>query len=267
MPELPEVETIKRQLLHSLKGKKITAVEIFQARVIKSPSPKEFQKEISGTAINQVLRKGKAIVLELSSGKSLIVQLGMTGQLVYPGKGAADSRVSFKLNNGEFLDFKDNRMFGGLSLVSGWREFPYIKNLGPEPFGLSAKEFQEMLSKKTTRIKLLLMDQQFLSGAGNIYANEALFRSCIDPQRPGKSLSPKEAASLLKEIKDTLNEAIEHGGSSVDDYIQLSGEKGDYSSYHKVYDREGKECLKCSTKVKKIVLGGRGTFFCQKCQK
>src|SRR3989338_4463048 len=124
-----------------------------------------------------------------------------------------------------------------------------------------------MLSQKKSKIKPLLMDQTFISGIGNLYAAEALFRAKVHPQRPASSLSEKEKELLFKEIKDTLIEAIQHKGSSVDQYVQLSGSPGDYAKYHKVYDRKGKPCLVCKTPVQRIALGGRGTYFCPKCQK
>jgi formamidopyrimidine-DNA glycosylase len=127
-------------------------------------------------------------------------------------------------------------------------------------------EFKAMLSKKKTKIKPLLMDQTFISGIGNLYAAEVLFRAGINPERPANSLSEKEKELLFKEIKDTLSEAIRHKGSSVDQYVQLSGAPGGYVKYHKVYDRQGKPCLVCKTPILRTALGGRGTYFCPKCQ-
>jgi formamidopyrimidine-DNA glycosylase len=190
----------------------------------------------------------------------------MTGQLIYPGNGKT-SRVSFKLSDGKFLDFNDQRLFADLRLLDDWKQLPFILNLGPEPFDISVEQFKEMLSGKKTKIKPLIMDQAFISGVGNLYAAEALFRAKIGPQRPAASLSDKEAQSLLKEIQLTLREAIEHKGSSVDNYVQLTGSPGGYVKYHKVYDREGKPCIICKNPVKRIALGGRGTYFCPKCQK
>ncbi|MFA5338417.1 MAG: zinc finger domain-containing protein, partial [Candidatus Omnitrophota bacterium] len=135
-----------------------------------------------------------------------------------------------------------------------------------EPFDLSCEHFKKMLASKKTKIKPLLLDQTFVSGIGNIYANEALFRAKIHPARPANSLSEKEKESLFTEIKETLKEAIAHKGSSVDQYVQLSGEDGGYAKYHKVYDREKQPCLKCKTPIQRISLGGRGTYFCPHCQ-
>jgi len=266
MPELPEVETIKRQLEKAIKGKRIKEVYVHKARVIKEPSVAKFKSELVGKTIKNILRKAKALILGLSSGKSLIIHLRMTGQLIYPGDGKS-SRVSFLLSDGKLLDFNDRRLLGELRVVDNWQNLAYIRELGPEPFDLDVGEFKKMLSKKTTKIKPLLMDQKFLAGVGNLYAAEALFRAGINPSRRAPSLSEKEIALLLRKIKDTLDEAIRFAGSSVDQYVQLSGEEGGYVAQHKVYDREGKPCVRCKTPIRRITLGGRGTYFCPKCQK
>lgn len=266
MPELPEVETIKRELESALKGKKITGAIINHPKVIKEPKTNAFVKGLKNTIIKNILRKGKLLILELSSGKSLTIHLKMTGQLIYPGNGKG-SRVSFRLSNGKILDFCDRRLLGELRLINDWRSLKFIQELGPEPFSLTVEEFKQMLATKKTKIKPLIMDQTFISGLGNLYAAEALFRAKINPERSAASLSDKQKELLFKQIKDTLNEAIKCRGSSVDQYVQLSGEPGDYVKYHKVYDRKDEPCLICKTPIKRITLGGRGTYFCPKCQK
>jgi len=266
MPELPEVETIKRGLIKAIVGKKITGVIINNPAVIKEPKRQEFTKGLKNAIIKSILRKGKLLIFELSTGKSLAIHLKMTGQLVYPGNGLK-SRVSFKLSDASTLDFNDRRLLGELRLVNNWQDLKFIKALGPEPFDMSSQQFKTMLSGRKTKIKPLLMDQTFMAGVGNLYAAEALFRARINPERRAASLSDHEKESLLKEIKDTLTEAIHHKGSSMDQYVQLSGRQGDYVLYHKVYGRLGKPCLVCKTPIKRIALGGRGTYFCPKCQR
>ncbi|MDD5165945.1 MAG: DNA-formamidopyrimidine glycosylase [Candidatus Omnitrophica bacterium] len=265
MPELPEVETVKRELEKVVLGKKILEVSVYNPKVIRQPSPAQFKKGLTGVAIKNILRKGKMLILELSNGKALAIHLKMTGQLVYPGDGKK-SRVSFRLSDGKTLDFNDQRLFAELRLLDDWHTLKFIQGLGPEPFALSQEQFKKMLSAKKTKIKPLLMDQAFISGIGNLYAAEALFRARIHPARSALSLSDKEKELLFNQIKDTLREAIEHKGSSVDQYVQLSGRPGDYAKYHKVYDRVGKPCVVCKTPIKRIALGGRGTYFCPKCQ-
>ena len=265
MPELPEVETIKRDLEKVILNKKITQVSIYNPAVIRQMQPDKFKKELQGLRIKNILRKAKVLILELSNGKSLVIHLKMTGQLIYPGD-SKESRVSFHLSDDKILDFNDQRLFGELRLLDDWHDLKFIQGLGPEPFDLSVDKFKEMLSKKKTKIKTLLMDQAFISGIGNLYAAESLFRARIHPERPAVSLSDKEKEALFNSIKDVLGEAIKYGGSSVDNYVRLSGASGDYVRYHQVYGRAGKPCLVCKTPIKKISLGGRGTYFCPRCQ-
>lgn len=266
MPELPEVETIKRELEQAILGKKIAEVIVNNAKVIREPKKDKFIAELKNQTIKKILRKGKLLILELLSGKALTIHLKMTGQLIYPGNGKS-SRISFKFSDGKLLDFNDNRLFGELRLVDNWQNLKFVEELGPEPFDLSEEQFKQILTSKKTKIKSLLMDQKFISGIGNLYANEALFRARIHPARSANSLSDKEKELLFKEIKNTLFEAIKYKGSSVDQYVQLSGKAGEYVKYHKVYDREGESCFQCQGRVKRIVLGGRGTYFCPTCQR
>lgn len=266
MPELPEVETIKRGLEKTILGKKIKEVCVHNPKVVRDPSSEKFKKGLEGQTIKNILRKAKVLILELSNGKSLVIHLKMTGQLVYPGDGKK-SRVSFHLSDGRTLDFNDQRLFADLRLLDNWRNLEFIKGLGPEPFDISQGQFKKMLGSKKTKIKPLLMDQTFISGVGNLYAAEVLFRAKINPERPALSLSDKEKENLFKEIKDTLTEAIKYKGSSVDQYVQLTGKPGDYVKFHKVYDRKGKPCFVCKSPIKRISLGGRGTYFCGRCQR
>jgi formamidopyrimidine-DNA glycosylase len=266
MPELPEVETIKRELEKAILGKKIAEVIVNNGRVIKQPREKEFVSGLKNAVIKKILRKGKLLILELSSGKSLCVHLRMTGQLIYPGN-AQSSRVSFRFADGKMLDFIDRRLLGELRLVHDWRTLDFVKALGPEPFDLGPSQFEQMLSSRKTKIKPLLMDQTFISGIGNLYAAEALFRARLSPERPSSSLTDAQKCRLFEEIKKTLSEAIRYKGSSIDQYLQLDGEEGGYAKYHKVYDREGQPCPVCRTPIKRSVLGGRGTYFCPRCQK
>lgn len=271
MPELPEVETIKRELDKIVVGKKITDIIVNNAKVIREPKKEKFIKELKNVKIKKIIRRGKLLIFELSSGKALTIHLKMTGQLIYPRQGGASpgkaTRVSFKFSDGKILDFNDTRLFGELKIVDHWQNLKFIKELGPEPFNLSSDEFKKILQKRKTRIKVLIMDQKIVSGIGNLYASEALFRAKIDPRRPANGLSGKEKELLFKEIKNTLSEAIKHGGSSVDDYVRVSGKKGNYAKFHQVYNRAGEKCFKCKGIVKRIALGGRGTYFCPRCQK
>lgn len=265
MPELPEVETIKSDLQKVITGKKIIKVDINNSKVIREPAPLVFKKSLEGQTIKNILRRAKLLVFELSNDLDLTIHLKMTGQLVYPG-GSKRSRVAFHLSGGQIMDFNDDRLFGELRLVSDWKKLKFVRGLGPEPFDLTFSDFKEMLSKKKTKIKPLLMDQSFISGIGNLYAAEILFRAKIHPQRPAESLTDGEKEAVYKEIKSVLKNAIKHGGSSVDDYVRLSGKPGDYRRFHRVYGRSGKPCFVCRSAIKKITQGGRGTYFCPRCQ-
>ncbi|MEW6075580.1 MAG: DNA-formamidopyrimidine glycosylase [Candidatus Omnitrophota bacterium] len=266
MPELPEVETIKRELENAVIGKKIRRVCVCNAKVLRGVSAPAFMRALRGAAIKKVLRKAKVLIFELSSGKCLVLHLRMTGQLIYPGSGAK-SRISFYFSDGTMLDFNDQRLFGEVRLLDDWRSLKFIQGLGPEPLDLTETEFRRMLDAKKTKIKPLLLDQGFISGIGNLYAAESLFRAGISPLRQAQSLSEKERGSLFKAINTVLKEAIRYKGSSVDEYVQLSGAPGGYAAHHKVYGLKGQPCPICRSPIRRIALGGRGTYFCPHCQK
>jgi len=268
MPELPEVETIKNDLCKTVCGKKIVRVIIHNSKVIRQPAPLVFKSSLEGLSIKQILRRGKLLILELSNGKFLTVHFKMTGQLVLrnSGPGKTICRVTFCLNSGMTLDFNDQRLFGELRLIDDWQKLKFIQSLGPEPFDLTSADFKDMLFKRKTQIKPLLLDQKFISGIGNIYAAEILFRAKINPQRTARSLANAQQRVLYKEMQKVLKSAIKHGGSSVDDYVRVSGKNGDYARFHQVYGRVGKPCFVCSSLIKRIAQGGRGTYFCSRCQ-
>lgn len=268
MPELPEVETIRRDLEKVLIGLKIKDVKINVPGVIKEPIPENFRKEIIGKEFRQILRRGKYLILSLSGGRYLVIHLKMTGQLIY-GPEQPQARVCFILCDGQCLNFNDARLFGAVRLVDDWRKIKGLAELGPEPLeqNFKAETFKEILSKKKTKIKPLLMDQTFIAGIGNIYAQEALFRAGIHPERPSSSLKDEEIRNLFLEIKKVLTEAIKYRGSSIDDYVDAKGKKGGFEERLQIYGLEGKACLKCQTVIKKIELAGRGTCYCPQCQK
>lgn len=269
MPELPEVETIRRDLSRDVKGKRIKDVEILNPKVIKEPRPEEFKKRIRGATFVDFLRRAKVLAIKLSSGDYLVVHLRMTGQLIYSSKRQEKARVIFVFSDGEYLNFNDQRLFAELRLVSDWLKMKFVQELGPEPLEkeFTAKKFKQMLEGKKTKIKPLLMEQAFIAGIGNLYAQEALFLSGILPGRPANEIKDKEVKKLHQAIQKVLRDAIQYRGSSVDNYVNGRGRGGEYHLRLKVYDREGEPCLKCGTKIKKISLGGRGTCLCPKCQK
>jgi formamidopyrimidine-DNA glycosylase len=266
MPELPEVETVKRDLCAHVVGKKIATVTVRDARVIRQPRERAFVRALQGQGIESAGRRAKVLLLNLSSGKTLTVHLKMTGQLVYPGTGEK-SRVSFVFTDGTQLDFNDNRVFGELRVVRDWRELPFIRALGPEPFDLTPGDFCARLAGKRATIKSLLMDQRFIAGIGNLYAAESLFKAGICPSTPAENMNESEKRALFHTIRATLKEAIAHHGSSVDQFVRLSGERGTYIEHHAVYGRQGKPCPACGTAIVRVTQGGRGTYYCPSCQR
>lgn len=272
MPEMPEVETIKRGLEKKVKGKKIERVIIKNKKSVKLPSPNEFIRQIEGKVFTRVERRGKFLLLGLDSEDSLVIHLKLTGRLIYSKKGEEldYTRIVFVFQDYTQLSFTDVRGFGGVWLISD-REFqriPALDNLGPDPLAESftVTRFRDLLKGKRGKIKSLLMDQGFIAGIGNIYSQEALFLSQVHPERSSSSLADKEIERLYKNLRQILKKAISYRGSSVDTYVDLEGKKGNFSSQLKVYGREGKGCFKCGTTIQRIDLSGRGTYFCSNCQ-
>lgn len=269
MPELPEVETIRRDLIRDVRDKKIKDVEILNAKVIKAPAPAEFKRRIKGAVLQDFLRRAKVLAIKLSTREYLVVHLRMTGQLIYSTKREEKARVIFVLSDSCFLNFNDQRLFAELRLVGDWQKLPFVQGLGIEPLekDFTLHKFQEMLKDRKTKIKPLLMDQTFIAGIGNLYAQEALFLAGILPWRAAGKLKDAEIKNLYQAMRKVLQDGIQYRGSSVDEYVNGRGKKGSYQLQLKVYDREDEPCVKCKTKIKKISLGGRGTCFCPRCQR
>lgn len=293
MPELPEVETIRRQLLKEVAGKKIKTVDVKLAKLVyfdgKKGDAKNFKKYLEGARVVKAERAAKILIIELSNGYTLLIHLKMTGQLILRAKNGETKRgghpwpksdveapnkwthVIFHFSDGSTLYFNDLRQFGYMKVVptknlSGQKE---IRKLGPEPFdkNFTVEKFSKMLGRRAkAKIKPLLMDQGFLSGVGNIYADESLFYAGVLPTRLAGKLKPKEVKKLYAGIKTILQKSIAQGGTSADTYVMLSGKKGGYEKYLKVYGREGKKCVRCGGIIKRIKLGSRSAHFCPKCQ-
>ncbi|MCF7873477.1 MAG: DNA-formamidopyrimidine glycosylase [Candidatus Omnitrophica bacterium] len=266
MPELPEVETIKRELAENVLGEEITAVKINRVEVIKEPSWPQFKKEIIGQEVEKVIRRGKLLILKLKKEKFLVIHLRMTGWLHY-GESQERARVIFNFSNGKALNYMDSRLLGHLRLRKNYKDLDFLKKLGPEIFQLTAEQFRQMVEPKKGNIKALIMNQNFIAGVGNIYAQEALFLAKIDPRRRANSLSGSEIKKLYQNLKAVLTEAVKYRGSSVDSYRDLSGEAGGMEKRLKVYGKKNEPCPVCKTFLKKVVVAGRGTCFCPRCQK
>jgi len=264
MPELPEVETVKEDILPFVKGRVIKEIDVISLKnILKGTSPSQLKKELEGEKIISVERRAKYLIFKLASGRCFTIHLGMTGRVLF----APDDYVKavFYLSGGRVLYFSDARRFGKIRF---YQEYPDLK-LGPEPLGreFTAASFKEMLKKKKTAIKIALLDQKFISGLGNIYAIESLFRAGIHPRRPANKLNDAEVKKLYHQIKKVLAEALGYRGTSDSWFLDAHGKKGGFQLRLKVYGRKGEPCFKCKTPVKRIVMGQRGTYFCPRCQK
>ncbi|MFA5128767.1 MAG: bifunctional DNA-formamidopyrimidine glycosylase/DNA-(apurinic or apyrimidinic site) lyase [Patescibacteria group bacterium] len=272
MPELPEVETIRRQLLAKIKGKKIKSVEVRLARMVNVPV-REFRKNIIGASITDLRRRAKILILDLSNSRSIVIHLKMTGQLIYNGKeGIGKPHIIYTFSDDHELKHYDFRLFGYAKLMETYevKNFLDKENYGPEILDqkFSVEDFKNLLGKKpNAKIKPLLMDQKFIAGIGNIYAQEACFCAKILPGRKVSTLTASEIKNLYFCLRKILSAAIARGGSSVDSYVNALGEKGSYMPFLKIYGRGGESCISCKGKVKTIKLAGRGTSFCPGCQK
>ncbi|HNU96040.1 MAG TPA: bifunctional DNA-formamidopyrimidine glycosylase/DNA-(apurinic or apyrimidinic site) lyase [Candidatus Magasanikbacteria bacterium] len=271
MPELPEVETIKRQLDKLTAGKKIVSAEFFGPQKMINLPKNKFLKILTGTKIVGVNRRAKLLILELNNDYFLLTHLKMTGKYLWNMPKDKHTHLVLKLNGKNQLNFKDVRKFGYLKLVKKEEMLEILENTyGPEPLdrGFTFSQFEKMLSQKPkSKIKQLLLDQKFIAGIGNIYAGEACFYANILPDRKVATLKRQEIQKLFQGLKSILTMAVKCGGTTADDYLDCYGEKGNYANKLKVYGRKGLPCYKCKTILKESRLGGRGTVFCPKCQK
>ncbi len=299
MPELPEVENLRLGLEKYILGQKITSVKVTKpklvsgkgnVRIASSKKVQEFVSGLIGGRFIAVERRAKNLIFKLHNGKMLIAHLKMTGQFVYQDGKLANrvlgghpieisestlpnkhSHIIFKLSSGT-LFFNDTRMFGYVLFYPSKKEFEkdnHFKNYGVEPLSkdFSQKYLYDSLRNKKTKIKTLLMNQDIVTGIGNIYADESLFQAKINPQRSGESLTKDEVKLLHNKIVSILKRAIKVGGSSVATYRLVDNSRGNYAREHKVYGKAGKNCPVCNTKLRKVSIQSRTTIFCPKCQK
>ncbi len=270
MPELPEVETIKLQLEKRIKGETIRGVEVLNPRLINVSVPK-FISKTKGVKIKSLRRRAKLLVIDLSSGDSLLVHLKLTGLLIMDQKPDKHTSVIFEFEGSKKLLYKDLRKFGYMKLLSTSQTDKILnKEFGPEPLSkdFTPEKFKELLlKKKKAKIKPLLMDQKFLAGIGNIYAQETCFYAKVNPERKVGTLENGEVKDVYDGLRKIMNAAIKSGGTSVDAYRDVDGREGNFITRLKVYGREGQECFRCGAKIKAIKLSGRTTCFCPKCQR
>jgi formamidopyrimidine-DNA glycosylase len=273
MPELPEVETVARGLKAVLPGRRILEVRLGKTDFIEDPAAVE--QQLPGSRIREVRRYGKFLVLELESPNgaarnfSLLIHLGMTGQIVTcppEARVAPHTHVFLALDDGRELRYTDIRRFGSIQiLVDGARETP-LEKLGLDPLEGTEDEFLSKLCARGARIKALLLDQRVLRGMGNIYTDESLWRARIHPMRLGSNLKNDELRRLYRGVRDVLSEAIHLRGSSISDYVDSEGRPGQFQRRHRVYQREGKKCFRCGKPIRRVIVAGRSSYFCPKCQ-
>ena len=273
MPELPEVETVVRELEPLLKGRRITAVKVSR-KGLREPFSARRAEPILGQRIRGLMRRGKWIIVCMGGGPDLLIHLGMTGQLMVVPAGeprATHTHVTFRLDDGrKELRFRDIRRFGSVSVLPfGERLFDLLSehgSLGPEPFDMKLSDWRARLGATRRCVKAVLLDQRVVAGIGNIYADESLFEARLHPARPGRDLTPREADRLRQAIVTVLNRAIDRRGSSIRNYVGGSGKKGEYQNEFRVYGRTGEACPRCKTSIHCVRLAGRSTHYCPKCQ-
>ncbi|MEL7258824.1 MAG: bifunctional DNA-formamidopyrimidine glycosylase/DNA-(apurinic or apyrimidinic site) lyase [Pseudomonadota bacterium] len=283
MPELPEVETVRRGLDPAMTGAKIAKAQVNRPD-LRWPFPEHMAERLAGTTVHQLRRRSKYILVDLSSDETLLVHLGMSGRMLVSGDPlgqfvhahpapAKHDHVVLDMDNGARVTFNDPRRFGAMDLMPTHDidTHPLLAKLGPEPLGNSFDEsyLLEALKAKNTPIKSALLDQRIVAGLGNIYVCEALYRASISPKKRAGSLSKRRASSLVPIIRQVLADAIEAGGSSLRDFRQADGELGYFQHEFDVYGREGELCNRpdCKGTIRRIVQSGRSSFYCAQCQR
>jgi len=274
MPELPEAETIVRDLQHRIPGATITRVTVARADVLHPGiTPPMLDQRLRGKRITGVSRRGKNVVIELEQEHRLVINLGMTGRVITSDAKFADSMrhvaVRFELDDGRAVLYDDARRFGDIDLRDGAGWAVRTTELGVEPLSdaLTAGLLHALTRTSIVPIRNWLLDQRKIAGVGNIYALEALYRSGVRPTRRARTLSKRETAALRDNLRDVLQESIDMRGTTISDYRDASGESGRFANRLRVYDRKGEKCRQCDAIIKRIVLTNRSAFYCPSCQK
>ena len=273
MPELPEVETIVRDLRERIPGATIRKVSVQHPDILVADSVAQFQRALRGRRLSSVDRRAKNIVIALDNGSTLVVHLGMTGRLIVAESARATGlrhiAVSFDFEDGRTLFYDDVRRFGRIEHFAAGHWDRRALEFGVEPLSeaFSAERLFELTRLSISPIRNWLLDPYRVAGIGNIYANEALFRAGVRPTRRANKLTRSECARLRDTLRDVLQESIERRGTTVSDYRDASGEEGAFSPRLQVYDRAGEPCVRCGTPIKRIVLSNRSAFYCPRCQR
>jgi formamidopyrimidine-DNA glycosylase len=262
VPELPEVETVARSIARIV-GRRIVSAEFTCVRILRGDAD-QMSAALAGRRIRGVRRRGKFIVIDLDGGHCLTVHLGMTGKLLLGGTAGRHTHAIVNLDRG-VLRYEDQRQFGRLEVSQGLPA--RVEKLGPEPLEVTLAEFSARLKRRKARIKAVLLDQHFVRGVGNIYADEALFRAGIHPLALGAKLRADRVKRLHRAIVEVLTQAIEKGGSSISDYVDAEGRKGFFQFEHRVYQRTGEPCVACGAPIRRTLVAQRGTHYCPNCQR
>jgi formamidopyrimidine-DNA glycosylase len=273
VPELPEVETVRRGLEPALRGRRLERVEILDGRLVRPFDPLEVAAELTGESVERLERRGKYLIVRFESDRVLLVHLRMTGSFVHTPTGSLPDdphrRAVLTLDNGSDVAYRDVRRFGTWLLLEPGELDPYLaERLGDEPFAeaFTPRALAARLEGRRAPVKAALLDQRSLAGMGNIYADEALWRARIHPLRPAGELTPPEIGRLHEGIRVALELGIARQGATLSDYRTPNGDRGAMQDEFEAYGREGEPCSRCGTLIAKIRAAGRGTWFCPRCQ-
>ncbi len=273
MPELPEVETVARGLREVLPGRRVLSVRLGKTDFIDDPATLE--QDLPGGTFSRIRRLGKYLLLDLEPRKtpaeevSLLIHLGMTGQIsICPPETPVPlhTHVFLALDDGRELRYNDVRRFGRMALLANGAHERVLGGLGLEPLEITAQEFCTRIQARKSRIKAVLLNQSVVRGIGNIYADESLWRAKIHPEKIGTKLKDGELRRLHRAVQHILREAIRLRGSSISDYVDLDGGRGEFQQKHRAYQRDGKKCVRCGAMIRRIIVAGRSSHFCPQCQ-
>jgi formamidopyrimidine-DNA glycosylase len=283
LPELPEVETVRRGLIPAMEGALIAKAQVNRPD-LRWPFPENMADRLTGARVDQLRRRSKYVLADLSTGETLLIHLGMSGRMLISGDPLGQflhehpapekhDHVVFDMDNGARVTFNDPRRFGAMDLLETATadEHPLLASIGPEPFGNAFNESYliEAIGNRNTPIKTALLDQKTIAGLGNIYVCETLYRANIHPATKARDVAKQQISALVPIIREVLQEAIDSGGSSLKDFRQADGELGYFQHRFAVYGREGEPCVTsgCDANIARVVQSGRSSFFCPSCQR
>lgn len=267
MPELPEVETIRRDLTHELLNDQVVSTEVRDARLLNGAKLKAWEREVHGRRWTSIDRHGKFLLITLDTGFRIVFHLRMTGQMVMGTTPVLPWRMALTFSSKQQLYFCDQRRFGEVWLLAPGVRWHNQHVPGPDALTFSSESFQDLVRSRPTQIHALLLNQQLIAGIGNIYSQEALFKAGIRPMRPGNRIRTEEAQKLYDSLLNTLETAIRYRGSTSRNYRDAYGQSGNAQSLHAVYRKGGRPCSRCGEPLQSVRVGGRGAVYCRQCQR